>query len=253
MLIPGMRGLLIALFTVLLGGCLGTSYPIWTAKESETIASLPGKWYLPDGPSISISALSTGGYEVHQEKGGTAKFLLAPLKGNFHIVQMYSEEDKTYYYGIVEMKPEMIVLRSVEMLGTLADRAEPHGIQPGSSTGREQFVDTRVVSKRDVTAFFKDVIALNAWSHEMVSQIPIMRNPPPWPQTTPPSKAPAQQRDPAYTNRLQEQEGKARLEADRLERQSREPYRSPPLKEIAPSSEARKRRYEPNLGGDARP
>jgi hypothetical protein len=253
MLIPRMRSLLMATLTVLLGGCLGTSYPIWTAKESERVASLPGKWYLPDGKSISISALSTGGYEVRQEKGGPAKFLLAPLKGNFHIVQMYSEEDKTYYYGIVEMKTDLIMLRSVGMLGTLADRAESHGIQPGSSTGREQFVDMRELSKRDVTAFFKDVIALNAWSHEMVSQIPIMRNPPPWPQTTPSSEPPAQQRDPAYTNRLQEQEGKARLEANRLEKQTREPYRSPPLKEIAPSSGARKRRYEPNLGGDARP
>lgn len=227
------RGIVAAVLSLLLGACLGTSYPVWTAKESENIPALPGKWYWPTGASLSIARLPTGEYETRDENGDTMKIVVVPLQNDFHIMQLFSPENDRYYYTAIRFTPDMIELRAIDHFSEeLATRATSHGIRQHFTTDQEHFVDVRRLNKRDLTGFFKDVLALKAWSHEMVSVIPLLR--------TPPQAPPAGQATEAAKPKPAPPAPVAVPDA---------PARNPiPLREIHESGRGRRAPVEPNIG-----
>ena len=230
------RGLLLALLCLLLGGCLGTSYPLWKPQESETVPGITGTWHFDAKQSISIRDRREGGYDVTRSEGGPATtVLLAPLQGNYHIAQMHDPEVNGWYYGIVQVTSDRLVLRGIDEAGPMENRARSHGIEMAGRPGwKSQYADMRILTKHDVKAFFQDVIATNAWSTSPFGTLAVTRTPPKMRESAPRSEAPAPFPAP---------------EATRTQTTPHAEPKRAPLKDIGVQPTAKRRTFDANTPG----
>ena len=153
-----------AVVTVLLGGCLATQDPVWSAKNSKVIPALEGQWYSMVNTPAWVSILPTGEYEIRDGSAVALKLLLIPLQGDFYVVQTFDPQRELYYYAVVSATHDKVEMRAVNaMHKELESRASKHGIKPYLTTDPEKFIPNRPLKKADVTGFFKDLLALNAF------------------------------------------------------------------------------------------